>query len=311
MRNVIELDSSLKHIELVHSSEYVEDKADEIARIVGDDELIHSSSSDLSFFTKGFMEYLDLAYNKHKGAVISPEIIWLVILNEIATIVAERPETFRHLFTNSDEKEEILVESDSKVLPIYKIIEQLKLLCPSDIEMYFPDLEIQIAGYNFASHAAFADIVSPFYSYSMFMCGIPKVAFLGNDEDWYNILASLYKIECAMNDNMVSTYFARVRIVIQHFLNKDVEVLKKMFFVEMCGSGGQVEVFGWIRDLYYLVPPLKYTFNYATSISKVDYKCLTEQKDYSLYTGLMSATLDEDDFLIPNIDLILVEKAGE
>lgn len=313
------LDDSLEFIELDFSKDDSENKEKAIAKLIGNNDLqvssnnLHPLAGVGSFSTQGMMEYLNLAYNNHKGVVISPEIMWLLILNEIAQIVSERPEVFQEYFTYSTDNQKVeisVLSDDDTMLPVDKIVEKLKELCPIDVDVFFPEMNALVDNYQIASHSAFADAVSPYYNYSMFMCGIPKIHFVGSDDDWKNIQSSLFSIGAKIKDSIMEAYLGEVYSQIQKFIDRDVEVLSDMFGVERCGSGGQVEVIGWFQNFYYKTPDIKYTYNYSTSISTVEYKNLSTNKDFVMFTGVMSSSIGPEDFLVPYIDVLVAEKTN-
>ena len=57
---------------------------------------------------KNYMHYLTLAWSNHFSVILSPDIIFYTVLCEIADEILTDPDTFRHLFTNSTEKKQIM-----------------------------------------------------------------------------------------------------------------------------------------------------------------------------------------------------------
>lgn len=298
----------LDYIELKDAEVATADDEYMLEEFQGTGEILENSIGS-NHLTMGMMEYLNLAYNNHKGVYITPEQIWLIVLSEIATIVSNAPEQYEDVFTSSKgEKQDILVRGSGHTLPMDEIKKALIEIIPSEISTFFPQLETFDENYATASSIAFADVVSPYYSYSMYMCGIPEVRVVGTNSDWNNIVTCVDTISQLLNTSDITNYLDKVIAVINVFIfNVNPSFWKKMFYVERCGSGGQVEVLGWFRDMYNEVPSIKYTHNYPTGISSIQYKNITTNEKFEMYSGLMSCSLEDDGFLRPNIDKIVVK----
>jgi hypothetical protein len=57
---------------------------------------------------KNYLHYLTLAWSNHFSVVLSPDIIFFTILCEIADEILSDPDSYRHLFTDSQEKKQIM-----------------------------------------------------------------------------------------------------------------------------------------------------------------------------------------------------------
>ena len=51
-----------------------------------------------------YLEYLEICWKWHYGAVISPDILWHIFLCELALVIAANPDTYRSLFTESPDQ---------------------------------------------------------------------------------------------------------------------------------------------------------------------------------------------------------------
>lgn len=259
---------------------------------------------------QNFIEYLATAWKSHYGVVVSPDFIWHIILNEIAGHIKSNASHYQDLFSKSEGKVEIIVPTgDNELLPLDTIMEQLAQLVPTDIDIFRPNFSTSTASSSFAMMATFADAMSPFYNYSMYMCGITKVKLLGSNADWDTMLAALDKLSNLLPK--LKKYLAQVSNEVKGIAAfvevPSVGFWKKMFSLEKCGSGKQVEVKGWITNFFIKKPSPAYVNNYPTCVSYVKYKNITTGVNYELVSGLFSST-EEDGYLIPDFGYLILGK---
>jgi len=265
-------------------------------------------------YHNGYMEYLETCWNSHYGVVLSPDIVWQGLLCELAAIVAKNPQKYRSLFTTTNEgKQELSVYSDSfVVMPIEALTDLLKQYVPSNSDVFLPRFSTTTERSFHAFSAAFCDICSPYYEYSMYMCGIPFIRLDGTEEDWTTLLKSWSIIGDMFQSE--SKFFVGVIGIISKIINQfstpDVDFWHKMFSLKHCGSGSNVEVEGWIRDLYLVKPSPRYPENYATHISSVKYKQLNTGKKYDMRVGLFSSEL-QGQLLVPDFSFAVMETLDE
>lgn len=260
---------------------------------------------------KNYMEYLETCYDRHYGYVLSPDMIWYTILSELSIHIKNNAEHYRILFTDSLDKKEISVACmDWEELP-FIITDELKKVVPTDVDAFLPKFSTSNAESIFAANVAFCDAVSPFYSYSMYMCGYPSARIRGTKEDWIGVATSVAKV-AGLLDLVDEEYFSKVVETIDTIIDSldspedHVEFYKDIFTVKRCGSGGQTEVFGWFTNFFMETPRIRYTYNYSTHISEMDFRNLSTKKDYKISTGIFGSTLNEN-ILTPNYGRFLFE----
>lgn len=269
---------------------------------------------DAEVYHQNYLEYLAICWYSHYGVIVAPHLIWHTILTEIAAHIKRNPEHYRSIFTTSDEKQEITAQTANAVeLPLKKIMEELKRLVPTDIGAFFPSLSTATDGYNLASMAAFADAVSPYYEYSMFLCEISKIRVMGTQEDWNRMGDSLRELDHTINPlGELNEYINKVQGMLEKIFRsydtKDSEFWKDLFWFKRCGSGSQVEVYGWYRDFFMRkVKGPGYVCNYPSQIAMVEYKNLSTKKDYRMAQGLFRSVVDQDNFLRPDFGFLIQE----
>lgn len=258
---------------------------------------------------RNYLSYLAKAWNNHYGVVITPDILWYMVLCEIAAEVKKDPEQFRDLFTTSKEKIEVSIQTFEPVdMPLDDLLALLVTYIPTDSGKFLPKFSTSTYMSEFAFYAAFADMVSPYYNYSMYLCGIPKIRIEGVEDDWvkmYNTLGELANVL-----PQFSHYFTRVAAIAVSLLNcittPDIDFLKNIFRLEQCGSGHQEEVEGWITDMFMEKPQPGYIGNYSSHVSVVKYKNLSTNKNYKKYVGLFGSDI-KDGYLVPDFGYYVTE----
>lgn len=72
---------------------------------------------------KNLMHYLTLAWYNHFSVVISPDMIFYTILCELAEQIKSDPDAYRHLFTDSTDKKEIItISNNNDILDLNQVI---------------------------------------------------------------------------------------------------------------------------------------------------------------------------------------------
>lgn len=256
-----------------------------------------------------YLRYLEICYNTHRGYVISPDILWNIIVNELATEVKNNVEKYRFLFTDSPEKKDIIVQGiDPFELDMDQIIDKLRDLVPSDVDNFIPVFSTTTKAASHSHYCAFADMVSPYYNYMMLLCGFPKARVEGTREDWMQFLGHMAEVAKLFDDSNIYRYFDNIADTVSHLADIDShanpeEFLNSIFTLERCGSGSQVMLSGWITKFYMEVPSTAYIENFSASYAKVDYKIVGSEEEFSLFSGLFCS--DEiDGFLVPRFSRV-------
>lgn len=256
----------------------------------------------------GYLEYLQKAWNSHIGIIFTPDFFWQIFLTEVATHIKDNAEKYRDLFTDSDEKKEIIVVTgDPQLIDLRLIADELLKLTPINTEMFLPEFTTTTFQASMAFKAAFADAMSPYYDYSMLLCGFPKVKLMGEEKDWDKVIENIEEFQTMIE---LPEYFEKVSNLASeikgNISNPDKDFWDKMFSLKRCGSGSQVELNGWITDLYIKKPRPAYIHNYPASTSYVEYKLINTGQKFELCYGLFSSNI-EGDYLVPEFGYIINE----
>lgn len=258
-------------------------------------------------YHSSYLDCLSVAWDCHRGVVITPDLVWYDLLCEFAGAVRDDVEAYRHLFTSTEGKQEILVQtSDPEVIPVDRLVEALgkKTVLPPDL--FLPQFTTTTPRSRLAHQAAFADAASPYYNYSMYCCGIPFVDVRGSYADWEKLASYWRGLGSQLHTDR--GFHLRVCGVLNRLLSgiESPDFWRDIFSLERCGSGGQVEVGGWYSELFRKTPPVRYVENFSPHASRVDYRCIDTSKSYRMFHGVFSSALD-DDLLTPEFGWIVYE----
>jgi hypothetical protein len=258
-----------------------------------------------ALYHMNYLRYLAECWKNHYGVIISPTIFWNMVLNNLAYKVNKTPDVFRKYFTESDEKQEICVEQGGNKIDVTLLIAGVASVIPGEIlDHVFPKYSTDTEKSTIANYTAFLDMVSPYYNYSMYLCGIPKVRVLGTEEDWALFYKKLNEIATRIPE--FCSYLQLVGYRLAQIIDITAD-FSKMFRLDRCGSGSQVEVEGWIKEFFIEQPSVNYPENFISCISKIDYHNYNDGKDYRLYAGLFTSTI-EDGYLLPEFDNMYFQK---
>ena len=273
-------------------------------------------------YHKNFISYLEMCWASHHGAVISPDMIWFHVMNELASHVKDNSEQYRDVFTTASAGEdkiniEMQFDGSKTILNVHTIVDELRKLVPTSIGKFIPEFSTGSRLSRMAIASAFCEAVSPYYSYSVYLCGIPSIVVLGTVEDWEKIAESCNDIGAILPG--ASSYLKNTAVIakdiadqVEHGLKLDF--WKGIFNLKRCGSGSQVEVEGWIRRLYMSKPSPAFTSNFPTHITRVPFDVKGAGSatcgDYILSCGLFTSTVF-DGLLVPEFGWILNKKSHE
>ena len=138
-------------------------------------------------------------YAEHRPIVLSPDMIWLVINQQLAKHIANNAEKFRSLIVSHEGKLEITIESDTDILTedtdwskilegFYSQIDSKTI--DSIAKDFVADFSTTGADERIASVVTLMKGVESYFKYTVhnLICGIPSVTLTGTPEDWKKLL---------------------------------------------------------------------------------------------------------------------------
>lgn len=252
-------------------------------------------------YHQGYLRYLEICWRDHLSAVISPDIIWHMVLCELAFVVKQSPNQFAELFTTTPEKKQIILVHTKEVdrIDVDAIVATLKRCVPTDVDLFLPRFTTSTPMSQLAFHVAFADMVSPYHSYGTFMCGIPAIRVIGEESDWSSIYGRLDKLKRPFaGHTTITSYLDRCMNRVAFMMNGDADFWKGMVSLKRCGSGSQHEMSGWIMDFVMCVKPGTQIEGLPTHLSKMDWVNITTKQKFRLNAGVLRSQY-QDGFLVP------------
>lgn len=266
----------------------------------------------------GFIEYACFCYQNHYGFVISPTDIMYMVQAELATAVKANPDAFSSMFTTTPgEKQEIVTMTGSpEEIDVFAVVDQLRERVPTKVDLFLPEFSTTTIAANLATHVAFCDMVSPYYSYYTMMCGIPTVEVAGTIEDWQKLSKTLFDLSALFSGNLktyLARVWARVATIIKECSTGNGTLFTQMVSMKKCGSGSQYDVTGWILDFmnkdgkHSVMEMLQNVHQY---LSKMEYKNLETQRTFDMIAGIFYAEI-KDGVAIPAYNANRIETTNK
>lgn len=251
----------------------------------------------------GFVGLLSKAYSSHLKVAIAPQDIWIVLLSEVAKEVNADPEKYRHLFTESDDKQEISVPSGSLThMPMDTLVSELANRVKFDSVVLFPQFSTNTPEATGVVQAIFCDMASPFYNYSMYLCGIPAIKLLGTQADWELLLSAWNNFGNLFDTSNIKDYVKTSSIILQQIIatfehpTQNADFWKDIFTQKNVGSGGDLIIDGWILKLFMSEREVNKIQNFNCTYGILRYKQLQTGKEYFCIHGGFTTEKDSEDF---------------
>jgi len=257
-------------------------------------------------FHKTYIDYLHYGYSNHYGIEVKPDYIWFTILNEVSRAVLENPNKYRSIFTNSEEKKNVSVPTmDPVVMPINSLLDAVFDLIPEGLKKDNVVLNFSTTtnSAKLAFSTAFLEAASPYYTYSMYMCGYNKIRVLGAVEDYVIMKQAVNNLSSVFNGTTIETYLNRILYLIDDIITNfdNPSFWEVMYYFKECGSGSQEVVQGWFSNFFGSFPSLKFVECFPKHYSSIEYKNLSTQTMYKMEVGLFSSII-EDGYLITDFE---------
>nr|QBK87821.1 MAG: protein of unknown function DUF4419 [Marseillevirus LCMAC202] len=212
---------------------------------------------DETLYFMNYLSYVKNCWNGHFGVDIDPTVIHYTILSEINEIVRKDSNTYRHIFTNSNEKQTIeLIDPDIEdLINLEMLAKALNEIMPISTRNFLTKYSTTTDEAFFAQMAALADIVSPYYDYQATYCGIPRIRVLGTRKDWEKLQEIFLKNIEVFRGTCLEFYLQNVNQVLGELIQNTFDTLnlefwKDMFDIPECGSGHDDQITGWLTRFY-------------------------------------------------------------
>jgi hypothetical protein len=277
-------------------------------------------SEIIAIHNTGYLSYLAKAWANHYSIILRPDDIWYLVLSQLTVIIGKNPSAYAFLFTKTPEtKTEISVPTfDPTVINPESVIAELRRLVPNNIDLFIPKFTTTTPVMTLCQHIAFCDLVSPYYNYFTYLCGIPNIDIQGTEGDWQKIvetLEALYFIFSRKEEMSEAAIYMEKCHKTAYQLKVAIDMKIESFFNQMvrlarCGSGHQQEMSGWILDFCHRIKQGTQLEGLPSCVSKMHYINLDTQRKFTMYCGLLYSFV-KGDFLTPEYDTIVVEDTAE
>lgn len=267
----------------------------------------------------GLINVIAEAYSRHIGLVVNPHDVWFVVLSNVVSLIKEHADEFRSIFTVSDQKQELLVLQDQPTdINIDKLLTHLKAAAPVDLSIFLPEFSDTTPEAKLAMAASVLDMAQHYYDYGMFCCGIPAIDLRGTREDWIAICDAITAIKNAVYSSgasadaiiSVTPYLGDAlniaSNILESFDHDQTEFWTDIFTQKNVGSGGDLQINGWICDLYHNVKRGSLLAAFHDAVSKFPYKNVSTGQNFLMVHGAFGSNI-EDGFVTTVYDHITIE----
>lgn len=198
-----------------------------------------------------------LAFKGHYPLVLSPDMIWITILQGVAQHIANHARALRHRLVRHETKIELVVETDSG-LPITesqmlvissKFVEKIgQHVLPDKRFLIGTEFTTTTTAARIAGCIAFMDAMQPYFDYVlMCICGIPAVILEGTPDDWELLHA---KVQALHESDLELTWWTEKMLPLtRHFVRAsrgDVDVEHWKDLCKVMKSYGTEDLNGWL-----------------------------------------------------------------
>jgi len=207
------------------------------------------------------IETLSLAYADHRPVILSPDIIWLTLIEGFSSHINRDPEKYRNLIVNFKDKKklEILLDHyDKNDLQYWnKAIAAFCTEINKNVSAGFTGIltadfttttEIERTAYQ----VVLMEVVKEYFDYNMgITCGITKITLEGTPQDWQKILDKVQ----GFRKYDLGWWVDELEPILKEFVKAskgraDPEFWQSIFkyHTAMCGESDKVS--GWIIKLF-------------------------------------------------------------
>lgn len=212
----------------------------------------------------GLLAAVHKAFNDHLDLAISPDVIWITIMQGMSAHVASDPEKFRNAFVSHSGQKELVVRDDSLVKGSWNnkwkaVIEGFSEQIASNLNGAVPKSTLGVAftttldNEKVAHIMTFMDCVKSYFRYTvMTKCGIRNIELLGTRDDWVKLSSALDILDTLE----LSAWKKQLSSILEHFVNAFDGNIDREFWAGIYrksggrGSGSIAKVSGWITKLF-------------------------------------------------------------
>lgn len=250
----------------------------------------------------GFFGLLQYAYINHLNIAINPNDIWAVIVGQLITFVSDNSSQYGKLFSDDPTNKKTLAVPSGSVhrMPVETLTNELRNNLNFDADLVLQYFSTTTSDSALSLQVMLCDMASPFYDYSMYLCGINQIKIGGMKTDWERLIEAFNSlINLFLNHShadVLDEYKHRVNAVLERFVDVfdgkvDLDYWSSIYTQKNVGSGSQVEVTGWCRDFVIKIPKPCYIENLSFDYGFIDYKNITTGQTFGMIAGAFESVL--------------------
>lgn len=236
-----------------------------IKRKVEGESLYHSKVDTVGGLSP-FFNAFSHAFNNHCPLIITPDGVWLTILNGLCHHIDTDPEGLRHHFVEHKGKAKIeikrgavnwqnaddsfwngIIVSDSD-----SFSNQIKNHIGKKHDLIVCDFSTSTLTDKVSSSVALMGAMKHFFEYKMmFACGLSNVTVTGTPEDWGNIsdrVRALSELGLGWWTDQLLPVIDQMRLACEG--KPEIDFWTRAYLKHRKGSGGDYDVSGWINTFF-------------------------------------------------------------
>ena len=181
---------------LVSKEGIIGDSLNILALSFADEKSMHYMEKD------AFYQTIKYAYKKHKGLVLSPDMIWMSISQGFARYVNAHPEELRQQLVNHEGQMDLVVQTNQEARKdwgqmVNEFANEIAKYTKEDIaQTLTADFTTTTLAERVASQITLMESVKTYFRYIVMRisCGIPHITLTGTPEDWQKVLDKTRKL---------------------------------------------------------------------------------------------------------------------
>jgi hypothetical protein len=203
------------------------------------------------------------AFAAHVALSLTPDLLWYLIVHEVAEYVRQNPDEHVGVFSGTPESKQVIVLRDDSLHPgdpsgwprsIGLVRDPLRArISDRSMDMFLPQFSTTTEEAQTALLIALLDVVSPFYEFEWATaCGIPQIRLEGGGADWRSLYSQADLL--ASEFGGLSDYFTDLLPVLQTIAESAAgatpdEQFWRSIYKSNDSSGGPY-VTGWITAFF-------------------------------------------------------------
>lgn len=227
----------------------------------------YNSDTVVDVYQHALIWAVHLAFSQHRPLILSPDMIWVTILQGLALHIRNHSELLRHRFVGHDGRIKLAINRTDVVdgspeNAWEEMVEDFSLSMSEMLGGKYDDLlpNFSTTGplERTVCQIALMDAYSPYFSYDVYcICGIPSITLEGDLQDWRELRQ---KLEAIVSYEL-EWWAADLRIILDQFVkaadgNADIEFWQNIY--KQTHAYGTTIINGWIARF---LPYLKYHTN--------------------------------------------------